>query len=262
MSNVHDNKPMTPSTFKRRMKTIREQFPENGRASFDQEVCACYYESGMKLREIADLEGVSKTKVGNRCRFGRFLSSFSEVKVLENLTELTFRKLWPGIKGHSDGEPGRFKEIVNQLQENPELVKVKPRLGGGDSIASEFGDGKWHTRSDMEDNLGLDRKALMARLKTITKNQHKGSHMIEYREYRIKPGPKRTCVDREYRIVRATGEEVINREVLLNELTPVIDELLAAGRIHRAHQSPAYIIDIANKLRNRLDIICEGIGSK
>jgi len=116
MKVIESNK-MDKKTFLSRKTKIEKEVEEKERqveAFKDQRIAELYLDSGWTVREIAEVEGCSKSKVDQMLRFARFLHSFVHhggQTCPKNLTERRFREYWEETeKRLGDAWRGQDKE--------------------------------------------------------------------------------------------------------------------------------------------------------
>jgi transcriptional regulator with XRE-family HTH domain len=103
---------------------LRERYGGSSREAavrYEQELARLFVASGWSLAELAEKEGVSKSRIGSMITFGRFLDFASATTAsesensLETLSERRFRTLYQRTDHSEVNERIRFRAVLELL---------------------------------------------------------------------------------------------------------------------------------------------------
>lgn len=217
---------------------------------FDQELARLFYRSGWTQEQLATAEGKSQKWVSRRLLFGRFLGFIPTGIFPKSLTERRFLGYWERIDKTETNERVRFL-AVQQLME-AELTFSKDRskttkLHVAKAILRTAADGHWHLlRVIVEKAQALDPTVTEPDVVAVL------TQMLTRGTYHTSCERRKGGTSWSYRILRGQGHKV-DVDVLVHELSPIVQALKVEGKKHVALASPGTIARLAHQLEAILE---------
>jgi len=217
---------------------------------FDQELARLFYRSGWTQEQLAAAEGKTQQWVALRLRFGRFLSFTTAVVIPKSCTEWRFRSYWERTDKTETNERARFL-AVQKLMEG-ELTFSKDRSPAlkrhvAKAILQTSADGHWHLLRVIVDQAQVvDPRVTEPDVVAVL------TQMLTRGTYHTSCERRKGGTSWSYRIVRGQGHKV-DVDVLVQELSPIVQALKVEGRKHAARSSPGTIASLAHQLEAILE---------
>jgi hypothetical protein len=234
---------------KAKLVALYGEAPREASGRRAQAFARLYVASELGERALAEIEGVSKTRVHQLLVFGKFLTAVvTQGDQIPSMHEKQFRNLWDATEAtHTEAE--RFKEIQQRLRQGHD----KPRTGPdrqavrrlSKQLIEQFADGKWHALRDMTEAVEADSimiRGIMDRM--------------------VKDGTFQTFAERKssgkgwysYRMVKG-GKKKIDLQVFQTEITPTLEEMETLINGHAIHFSQAAMKMAFTQFRKVIDTL-------
>src|SRR5262249_24824395 len=162
---------MTEAEYDRERSKLRQMYGDKSNeaaAKRNQALAALFYRSCWTQEQLANKEGKSPQHIAQSLRFGRFLSFSTTVENTQtlpnNLSERRFRDYWSRTSGSNERQ--RFDAVLKLMTNETKLAR-KPRKTIWPDIVQRFGDGRWHSASEMADAVGTFVERISDTLETM-----------------------------------------------------------------------------------------------
>ena len=237
---------MTEAAYKAEREALRATYGDTAverTGLFDQELARLFYRSGWTQEQLATAEGKSQFWVSKRVLFGKFLAFISTGYIPRTCTERRFRSYWERTDNAETNERVRFIAVQKLMADELTLSKDHaPKRDVAEAILAAFGDGEWHRLSTIIARVQADEADVLAVL----------TQMLVRGTYHTFCERRKSGTSWSYRIVRGRGRKV-DVEVLVQELSPIVQALKVEGRKHPARYAPATIARLAHQLEAILE---------
>jgi hypothetical protein len=244
---------MTPEDYLAARQEIVATFGAGARgplAKRDQALALLAARSGLKQRELGELEHLSKTYIDNRLRFGRFLDVLpsncgQDAPWRDNLTEGAFRVVWYKTNKTLD-ENARFEAVTTLLA----AAHGKPPTPRGKNplvkrLLAEFGDGEFHAVRVMATKLDVPQEKLLT---TLDGMRLHGFHHTEAERRKAPPA----AGGWRYRLRPHRGH-VVPYDTLVDELKPLLEQMRYQGTLEQYKLVPFVFTDTVHKIERVLE---------
>lgn len=252
---------MTEAQYDEARAKLRETYGDSKREAqirggirYEQELSQLFYRSGLTQEMLAKKEGMSDKWIEQAIRFGRFLdyraTARKSISDTADLAEFKFRTLWFQTKSLGKNERQRFEAVLDLLGHDATLAKDKPNATSKEKDAlskkileehASFANGKWHALPKLMEELGESEKVADAAIKKIGANKNY--------KYRLETKPAGTS----YKFRLFSEHEAVSFVEIVEELSPIIEDLKNLGGRDRARYSPLQIAGAAVRLEKLLE---------
>lgn len=243
---------MTEAEYEREREALRATYGDNAierTGRFEQELARLFARSGWTQDELAKKEDKTQPWVAYRLRFGRFLTFITVVIIPKSLTEGRFRGYWNRTEKEAN-ERQRFLAVQKLMESELCLSKDRSphiRKHVADAILQTSADGHWHHFDVIVKNAQIVDERVTADDALVVLTQ-----MLTRGTYHTACERRKGGKSWSYRIVRGRGRKV-DVDVLLQELSPIVQALKVEGRKHAARWSPGTIAKLAHDLEGILE---------
>lgn len=237
---------MTADDYCAERERIRQTYGDNAKDANglrEQALAALYYSSGWTQEELAKVEDCDRSKMARRLLFGRFLANVPNGTKPKNLTEGRFRSYWEKTeKKHNERQ--RFSAVLKLIEDETRLVAEKrPLRELARPIIDRFSDGKFHG----VDTIAKHVDATEEDVRDVLNN------MRWHKSYGCMAQMRQAGKSHQYRITHGQESKAVRVSVLMKELRPLLDGLLAEGKKNSAHISGAEIQTLTGRIEKLIE---------
>ena len=151
---------MTVERFQEEKARLVALYGQDSHAATRQRVQALaklYAESGWTERALAEIEGMSKSRINQQLIFGRFLLFLPTIGGQDYpYRERTFRVAWRQTNP-TQSDTARFQAMLDRVATEQHLPAARPGTHQlPKQILAQFADGKWHPVATIAEAVGRD----------------------------------------------------------------------------------------------------------